>query len=108
IVDVLEIVDVDERESETPVTARQNGLDALADEAAVGKAGELVVIGKAEQLGFRARALGDVDGARETQALSGDLRGARGDQEGARAIGAGEGLDDGNRGRRGGTLRKLR
>lgn len=108
IVDVLEIVDVDEGKREAPVAARENGFDALADEAAVGQPGQFVVVGEPQQLVFRARALGDVEGAAQAQRLAAHLRGAGCNQEGARAIRSRGILDERDRRRRAHIAGKLR
>ena len=55
------------------------------------------MVGEPEQLGFRPRPSGDVECAREAQGFSQDFCRAGRNQEGARAVGAGRGLDDRDR-----------
>ncbi len=66
VVDVLEIVEVDERQREAAVfaLALENVLDMLADERAFRQAGQLVEIGAPRQLAFDPLAVGDVERGR--------------------------------------------
>src|SRR3979490_1588888 len=69
VVDVLEIVDVEEREREPAVllTLLQEAVGAMFDHAPHWQAGEFVVIGRAEQMILKGLLLADLDRARKQQ-----------------------------------------
>ena len=75
VVDVLEIVDVEKRQRETAlsVVVLQQAVDAMLDHAPRRQAGQLVVIGGAEQVILERLLFGDVGRARDQQIASGDL-----------------------------------
>ena len=75
VVDVLEIVDVEKRQRETAlsVVVLQETVDAMLDHAPRRQAGQLVVIGGAEQVILERLLFGDVGRARDQQIAPGDL-----------------------------------
>ncbi|MGY4599973.1 hypothetical protein ACVWXL_007719 [Bradyrhizobium sp. GM22.5] len=72
VVDVLEIVDVEkgERKAIARATLREQAGGAMLDHAPRGQAGQIVEIGRAEQLVFEILLLGDVRGGRDQQLAS--------------------------------------
>ena len=75
VVDVLEIVDVEERQREAAlsVVVLQETVDPMLDHAPRRQAGQFVVIGGAEQVIFERLLFGDVGRTRDQQIASGDL-----------------------------------
>ena len=77
VVDVLEVVDVDEGQSESRSTVQIRPRDELGhhvlEMTAVRQAGQIVVIGAAEQLGLAAPLARQVEGGREIVGVAADL-----------------------------------
>ena len=69
VVDMLEIIDVEkcQREPAMRLVAMQEAVDAVLDHAPVRQAGQLVVIGRPEQVILQRLLLADIGGARQQQ-----------------------------------------
>ncbi|MEY9373818.1 hypothetical protein ABIE83_008436 [Bradyrhizobium diazoefficiens] len=83
VVDVLEIVDVEkgEREALAAAIAREQVVGAVLDHAPRRQAGQLVEIGRAEQLVLEILLLGDVGGGGDQELSSGEANGAMGREQ---------------------------
>ncbi len=83
VVDVLEIVDIEkgQRKALAAAIAREQAVGAMLDHAPRGQAGQLVEIGRAEQLVLEILLLGDVGGRRDQELAPGEANGTMGREQ---------------------------